>query len=102
MALFLRLAFRRSGLFFAEHAVFALHAHAVAYLLLLPGVALARDGLRGAGLLLAAVHLTLAARRVYGRGWASTLARSLVVMALYGVSLGLALTAVMALVLLRA
>lgn len=102
MAFFLGLAFRRSGLFFAEHAVFALHVHSVAFLFLLPGVALARDGLRGTGLLLATVHLTLGARRVYGRGWPSTLARTLAVIGLYGVALGLALAAVITLVLFRA
>jgi hypothetical protein len=102
MALLLRLLFRSAGLFFAEHAVFALHAHAVAFALLLPGAALGHGGLRAAGLAADAVHLVVAARRLYRRGWAATVARAAAVIALYGVALGVALAAVLALALARA
>jgi hypothetical protein len=101
VALLLRVFYRRTRLYFAEHAVFALHAHSVAYLLLLPGVALASNGLRAAGFLAACAHFTLAARHVYRRGWRSTLARSAGVLALYVVLLGHALVAVTILALLR-
>jgi len=87
-----KLLYLGSGLRYTEHLVFALHEHsfwfgAIAFTLLpLPGAKLA--------LLTMPVHALLAARRVYGGGWAGTALRALAVAILYGLAIALALAVV--------
>jgi hypothetical protein len=94
LAVFLRLTYPRTRVFLAEHLVFSMHAHAVAFVFLLPGAALGRDGLQGAGLAASALHFVLALRRVYGQGWRATLAKSAALGFLYAVALGVSLIVV--------
>lgn len=91
LALFLRLAYRRSGVYFAEHLVFALHAHAVAFALALPGAALGHPRAQGIGFGLATLHAVLALRRAYGGTWWGTLWRAALAGWLYLLALGIAL-----------
>jgi hypothetical protein len=91
LALLLRLFFLRSGLFFAEHAVFALHLHALAFLLLIPGTILGSPRATNAGWLAAGLHGVAAMRRVYGRGWAGTVARAFAIGFVYAFCLVVAL-----------
>ena len=92
MAALLALLHRRSGLFYAEHLVFALHAHALGFALLVPGqLGPAWLGAAGAGA--TALHLLLAMRRVYRRPWPGTAWRFLVLTLLYLVALGLGMAA---------
>lgn len=94
LALLLRLFYLRSGYYFAEHVVLALHAHAVAFLFLLPGAISGWSGLTSAGLVAAGAHTASAMHRVYGRGWPGTLARAAVIAWLYLMALGVVLVAV--------
>jgi hypothetical protein len=68
MALLLAAAYRGERRYFAEHAVFSLHAHAFAFVVFTPVALL---GGRGQPVALAALvaHLALALRRVHGGGW---------------------------------
>jgi hypothetical protein len=100
LAVLLRLAYARRHMFLAEHLVFSLHAHAVAFAFLLPGAALGSDGVRSAGLLASSVHFLLALRRVHGQGWPASIAKWAIVGFAYFVALGFALLAVVALSLL--
>jgi hypothetical protein len=102
MAGLLALLYRRRGAFFAEHFVFALHAHAVGFALLIPGEALGRPGLTAAGAGLAALHVLVGLRRVYGAPWWSTGLRftALAIVYLVALGAGIALSAVLALALL--
>jgi len=79
--------------FFAEHFVFALHAHAVGFALLIPGEALGRTGLTAAGAAAAALHLLVGMRRVYGAAWWLTVVRFLGLALVYLVALGLGIAA---------
>jgi hypothetical protein len=91
LAVLLRLFYRRSGLYLAEHAVLALHIHAVAFLFLVPGVLSGSSAASNAGWLASGLHGVAAMRGVYGRRWLPTLARAAAVGLLYAISLGLAL-----------
>jgi hypothetical protein len=91
LALFLRLAYLRAGIYLAEHLVFALHAHAVAFALLLPGAATGHPGAQSLGFGLAAAHGVVALRRAYGGTWRGTVGRAAVAGLLYLIALGLAL-----------
>jgi hypothetical protein len=97
LAMLLRLAYARRRVFVAEHMVFSLHAHAVAFAFLLPGAALGSDGVRSAGLVASSVHFLLALRRVYGQGWPASIAKAAIVGCAYFVALGFTLLAVIAL-----
>lgn len=69
-ALLTMLFFRRPKRFYVEHLVFALHAHAAGFLILLVG-ALIRSGWLSLLLLLGlAVWLSCAARELFGQSWA--------------------------------
>jgi hypothetical protein len=89
MALFLELLHRRR--YFAEHLVFALHAHGLAFFALLPWQVLGVDGLGTAGTAATAVWLFAAMRRVYGEGWARTALKFAALALAYLVALGLGL-----------
>ena len=82
------LFFRRPKRFFVEHLIFALHAHATAFLLLLPGQLL-RFELVGTVALLATMALTFVAmRRVFGQSRWSTLWKSALIALVYSLFLG--------------
>jgi len=100
MAGLLALLLLRSGVFFAEHLVFALHVHALGFALLTPGTLLGSKAITSAGMLAVALHLLLGMRRVYRRPWAWTVIRFLVLSFLYLVALGagMALAAALAVV----
>jgi hypothetical protein len=93
LALFLRLAYLRAGVYLAEHLVFALHAHAVAFALALPGAAAGSSRVRSIGFGVAALHGVAALRGAYGGTWWGTIGRAAVAGSLYLVALGLALAA---------
>jgi hypothetical protein len=77
LAAMLRLAFRRSGRFYAEHLVFALHANAVSFTLLLPGAIAGSGWLTALGSLASTGHAVAALHRVHGMSWGATLVRAL-------------------------
>jgi hypothetical protein len=79
--------FRRPQRFFVEHLVFALHLHALAFVLFLPSMLLRSEWL--ALLLLAAVALwmTAALRAVFAQSWLRTLLKSAVLGLVYGMLL---------------
>lgn len=85
-AAILHLLHRRRPLYYAEHFVFALHAHAtamamIALVLVIPGLP------RLLPLAWLPVHLARSLRRVYGGTWPRTLARFAALSLLYGVAL---------------
>jgi hypothetical protein len=82
-ALFVALLWRRAGRFYAEHLVFALHAHAFA-MLALTAAALAPGPLSALPLATIPAHLFVALRRVYGGSRRRTLAKGAVLAAGYG------------------
>ncbi len=86
-ALLLRLFFGRARRFYYDHLVFALHLHAVLFLLatlLVPFAALVPGPWPGRLLLLAgALYPPLAMRRVYEQGWLAVLLKFVLVAALY-------------------
>ena len=94
LAAMLHLAFRRSGQFYAEHLVFALHANAVSFALLLPGAIAASDWLTALGGLASTGHAVVALRRVHGTSWGATLVRALPVAVGYPLLLSLAVVGV--------
>jgi hypothetical protein len=91
LALFLRLVYRRAGIYLAEHLVFALHAHAVAFALALPGAIAGSGQARSIGFGLAAAHAVVALRGAYGGSWGGTAWRALAAGGLYLLALGVAL-----------
>lgn len=97
-AALLKLLYRRR--LYGEHLLFALHFHTLAFLLLPIGLVPWPQPLHdivnnGLNLLLAGV-LLLMLRRVYGGGWAVTLARLVTILATYALALaGVALAAVL-------
>jgi len=94
LALLLRLVYLRAGVYLAEHLVFALHAHAVAFALGLPGALSGSARAESIGFGLAAVHGVLALRGTFGGTWWGTLWRAAAAGWLYLVALGLALAGV--------
>lgn len=91
-ALLLKLAYLRQRIPLVAHAVFSLHEHAFAFLVFtgisLLGLVPYVRHLRGLLILLLPWHLVLSLKRVYGQGWALTLAKAVL---LGTVHLGLAL-----------
>jgi len=90
LAAMLRLAFRRSGLFYAEHLVFALHANTVSFTFLLPGAIADKGWLIALGSLAATGHGVAALHRVHGTSWRATLVRALPIAIGFPLLLGLA------------
>jgi hypothetical protein len=74
-ALVLLLLHARRGFYYTEHLTFTVHAQAVTFALLTPGVALASPVLTAGGSVLAIAHLLVAMRRFYGLGWPGTVVR---------------------------
>jgi hypothetical protein len=99
LALYLKAVYYRRGILFGEHFVFAMHVQTVLFILLLLPLFLRFDIVSTVATLAFPVYLIAALQRVYaGRFWVSTL-RGLFVYAMYLVSAGIAVVAVMALVL---
>lgn len=92
-AMWLWLVYRNRGLRYTEHLVFALHVHAFWFVMLVP-VVIGLPGLTPAAALAVPVYTLLAMRRVYGGRWGPRLLRAGAVIALYGLTLALALTGV--------
>ncbi len=99
-ALYTRVLFRKSGLAYLQHLVVAIHFHTFIFLWLLfrdgwAGIAgLLSNGLRGwliffAGLWLM-VYPVMMLRRLFANSWKRTIAKTFVLCAAYGVTLGLA------------
>ena len=93
-ALFLKLLYWRRHRFYAEHFVFALHTHAVAYALLTLSILSPWLKLPLWLMLGCAVYFVLALRRVYGGGVFKTLFKSATLGVVYGTTLMLAATGV--------
>ncbi|HSN34120.1 MAG TPA: DUF3667 domain-containing protein [Ideonella sp.] len=83
------LCFRRPKLFFVEHLVFALHAHATAFLLLLPGELVAPSLLVSLGVVATMVLMFVAMRRTFGQSRWATLWKSALIALVYSIFLGL-------------
>lgn len=79
-ALLLQLAFLRTRTLYAVHAIFSLHEHAFAFLLLttvkLLGYVPYVRSVRGVLFLALPVHLILGLKRVYGQGWPTTILKA--------------------------
>lgn len=93
MAAFLKLLYFRRRRLYAEHLVFALHFHAMAFLLAAPVLWLNRGVLWWALSAWLTVYLLLAMKRVYAQSWPRTAAKFVVVLVLYaaaGVVIGTA------------
>jgi hypothetical protein len=92
--------FRRRRLYFVEHLVFALHAHATAFLLLIASELLRFSLVATCAVLATTVLTFVAMRRVFGQSRWSTLWKSALVALVYSLflALGTALAAVVGLV----
>lgn len=89
-ALWLNLAYRNRGLFYTEHLVFALHVHALWFLVL--GLTLLPWKALGVLLLAVPVYTLMAMKRVYGGRWWPRWLRAGVLSLLYGFTLALAMS----------
>lgn len=82
----MHLAWRRSGLPYGAHFVFALHQHAFWFLMLL-AIAAMPDGAGDWALLLMFAHAVVSMHGVYRASWPATIARALAVSLAYGLML---------------
>jgi Protein of unknown function (DUF3667) len=89
-ALWLKLLYLGSGKRYTEHLVFALHVHAF-WFLMLAVVWVEQPWLSVAAALTTPLYTLLAMRRVYGGGWWPRLARSALLVVLYGVTMSITL-----------
>lgn len=83
---------------YVEHFVFALHYHAMAFLLLAAALAVGTDLLLPAVMAWITVYLLIALRVAYSQSWALTVVKFLVIVSVYPVVLavGVGLTSVLA------
>lgn len=93
-ALITMLLYRRRGLLYGEHLVYAFHVHAFAFLLLL-AIALAKQSIGELLFIAGAIYFWLAMRRVFGGRWWATMLRFGAIGTLYLVLLPLAMGAVL-------
>lgn len=98
-ALLLKGLYVRSGRLYIEHLIFALHAHAVLFLVLIVIVVIALFGTRaplgyvqGALFWGTGLHLLLALRRTYQQGWIKTFVKGSALLVAYSMLLTVALT----------
>ena len=92
-AVWLKLAYFNRRMRYTEHLVFALHLHAFWFLmvaLFTTGI----DAIVALGMLALPVYSVLAARRVYGGRWCTTVLRGMAIMLAYGICLLMSLTLV--------
>ncbi len=89
----LKLLYVRQGKLYVQHLVFALHLHAFAFLLFML-LLLVEQLWEPAefGFLLIPVYLFLALRRVYGQSYVKTFFKEFVLFGMHGISIALALT----------
>ena len=92
-AAWMMLAYRNRRMRYTEHLVYALHVHAFWFALILVATLLP-DALNGLAALALPVYAVLAARRVYGGRWSTTLLRNAAVATGYGVTFALVLAVV--------
>ncbi len=93
-ALLLKLLYRRRGIFYIQHLIFALHYHAFAFLLftLMIGLYIIGASALTAPIAFALpVYLLLAMKRVYGQSAARTLLKGIALMAGYLIALMISL-----------
>jgi cation transport ATPase len=97
LAVLLWLFFRKSRAFYAEHLIFSINAHTVAFLILgialsivnlLPENSSASGHVLKGSLLANAIYFFVSLRQVYGRGWGSTFFRFLILSFIYLLLLG--------------
>jgi Protein of unknown function (DUF3667) len=100
LALYLKGLYRKRGVMYGEHFVFAMHVQTVLFILLLLPLVLRFEIVATIATLAFPVYLVVALKRVYGGRWWATVLRGLLVYATYLVSAGLAVVLVMALALL--
>ncbi len=100
----LKLLYVRRGWFYSEHVVFALHAHAVAFVAFTLAAVLLRAGTEGwsqtlaqGALLALPVHFVMAQKRVYRQGWGKTLVKAALLGVMYSVLLLIGMVAALAL-----
>jgi hypothetical protein len=94
-AVLLKLLYVRRGWYYSEHLIFALHAHAVAFigfsviaLLTLVSVS-AAQAVTSYLMLALGVHFLLSMKRVYKQGWGRTLVKSALLAWSYSIVLSL-------------
>jgi hypothetical protein len=86
-ALLLKLLYRRSGRFYAEHFLFTLHFHAFSFLTLALSLVVLRGSVRPLAQVILLSYLFLALRRVYGQSRVRTFLKAGFLWASYGVLL---------------
>jgi hypothetical protein len=95
--LYLKLLYRRAHRSYARHMVFAMHVNGFALLAIGAMVLLPSTLVRLGVTLWMLAYLPIAMRRAYGGGWAATLSRAIVLLALHACGIVLALGVVGAL-----
>jgi hypothetical protein len=97
-ALLLKMLYVRSRRLYIEHLIFALHAHAVFFLMLIVAVLIALLGVGGSlgyvqGALFwgTGLHLFLALRRTYQQGWIKTFFKGLSLLIAYSILIAIAM-----------
>jgi Protein of unknown function (DUF3667) len=94
LAILTWILFRRPKRLFVEHLVFALHAHATAFLLLMVTKLLPWGAVGFAATIALAVLSFMAMRRVFGQSWLRTSWKYLIIGFVYGISLAFGIVAV--------
>lgn len=89
-AFMLKLLYIRTGRYYIDHFIFALHVHAFAFILftlMMP----VPDAVSRYTTLILLVYLVLAMKRVYAQGWPRTIFKWLTLSGMYGLALGIAI-----------
>lgn len=89
-ALMLKILYIRTGRYYIDHFIFALHVHAFAFILftvLMP----VPDTVSRYTTLILLVYLVLAMKRVYAQGWTRTIFKWLMLSGMYALALGIAI-----------
>lgn len=86
-ALLLKIVFRRKDLFYADHAIFAIHLHTFVFILYMMGILLNlllhNDEVYGWLILPVLLYLVMAARNMYDLSWGGAIGRSILLFSLY-------------------
>ena len=91
-ALLLKLLYIRRKVYFIDHAVFTLHVHSFFFILLLVNAALKNwFGIVDIAGIFGLVYLYYAMRRVYLQGFFKTVVKMIMLLSLYGITLGIVL-----------
>lgn len=89
-ALMLKLLYIRTGRYYIDHFIFALHVHAFAFILFTVMMPVP-DAVSRYTVLILLVYLILAMRRVYAQGWMRTIFKWLALSGMYALALGIAI-----------